>query len=119
MRYIILVLLNIPVIFIALLNFITKYKMGRISRDRFRLQALLWITILIVLVASFPVYNLMSGRSPLDSHELSLFDVTQITVLILLIYIVSHQRQRIETNERRLRDLHQELSINLSKRRDP
>ncbi|MEO5949045.1 MAG: hypothetical protein ABIP74_01455 [Candidatus Saccharimonas sp.] len=92
--------------------------MKRITKERFRLQALLWITILLVLVMSFPVYNLLSGRSPLDSHELSLFDMTQITVLISLIYIVSHQRQRIEANERRLRDLHQELSIILSTHKD-
>lgn len=116
MRYIILVALNLPIIFIAVLNFITKYKLGKISSQRFRAQLLIWLTLLVVLVGSFPVYNMLSGRAPLDSHELSLFDIVQTTVIILLFYIINNQRQRVEQNERRLRDLHQELSIKLSKK---
>jgi hypothetical protein len=45
---------------------------------------------------------------------LSLFDIVQTTAIVLLFYIVNTQRQRIDQNERRVRDLHQELSIKLS-----
>lgn len=114
MRFIILLLLNLPVILLALVNLLTKYKVGRISKERFRLQVLLWSIILIVLIGSYPVYNLLSGRPALASDELSLFDIAQTTALVLLIYIINNQRQKIDTAERRLRDLHQELSIKLS-----
>lgn len=114
MRYIILVLLNAPIILLALVNFITKYKMKKITKERMKVQLFIWIAILVVLIGSFPVYNLISGRSPLDSQELSLFDIIQTTALILLFYIINSQRQKIEWNDRRLRDLHQELSIVLS-----
>lgn len=76
----------------------------------------LWLLILIVLVGSFPVYNYLSGRPPLDSHELSLFDIVQTTAIVFLFYIANSQRQKMEWNERILRDLHQELSIRLSKK---
>lgn len=115
MRYIILVLLNLPVICLALLNILTKYKMGRITKQRFTKQVILWLVILVVLVGSFPIYNLIVGHPPLDSIALSAFDIVQTTAIVLLIYIVNDQRQKHEQTERRVRDLHQELSIKLAK----
>ena len=36
MRYLVLLLLNLPIILLALLNIITQYKIGKIPRQRFR-----------------------------------------------------------------------------------
>ena len=116
MRYLILVLLNVPIILAALINIITQYKLRKVSTARFRHQLIIWLVIMIVLVGSFPTYNISLGHPPLDSSELSLFDILQTTAIILLFYIANTQRQRIDQNERRLRDLHQELSIRLSKK---
>jgi hypothetical protein len=77
----------------------------------------MWIGILIVVVGSFPIYNLLSGNPPLQSDELSLFDIVQTTVIVLLIYIINSQRQRVDRLDTRLRDLHQELSIQLSSKK--
>lgn len=114
MRYLILVLLNVPIILAALINIITQYKLRKVSTARFRHQLIIWMVIMVVLIGSFPLYNISIGRPPLDSSELSLFDILQTTAIILLFYIANNQRQRIDQNERRLRDLHQELSIRLS-----
>lgn len=114
MRYITLVLLNVPIILAALVNIITQYKLRKVSTARFRHQLIIWLVIMVVLVCSFPMYNISLGHPPLDSSELSLFDILQTTAIILLFYIANNQRQRIDQNERRLRDLHQELSIRLS-----
>lgn len=118
MRYLILVLLNLPVILLALMNIVTQYKLKKVPRKRFRQQLILWLTLLIVLIGSFPVYNQFMGRPPLDSTDLSVFDIVQTTAIVLLVYITNNQRQRIEQAERTLRDLHQELSITLSTMRD-
>lgn len=115
MRYLVLILLNTPIIILALLNIVTQYKMHRISRRRFYQQLLLWIVILTALIGSFPVYNFVVGRAVLDSIDLSAFDIVEITAIITLLYIVNDQRRKIEHTERRLRDLHQEISIRLSK----
>jgi hypothetical protein len=105
----------VPVILLALINIVTQYKIRRISGRRLRYQLILWVAILVVLIGSFPVYNLLVGRPPLDSAELSSFDITQTTVVIALIYTANSQRQKIEKTDRMLRDLHQELSIKLAK----
>ena len=114
MRYLILVLLNVPIILAALINIITQYKLRKVSVTRFRHQLIIWMVIMVVLIGSFHLYNISIGHPPLDSSELSLFDILQTTAIILLFYIANNQRQRIDQNERRLRDLHQELSIRLS-----
>jgi hypothetical protein len=114
MRYVILVLLNLPIILLALVNIIIQYKTKRITVSRFRHQIFLWLIILIVLVSSFPAYNLMSGKPIFDSSELSSFDIAETTVIIYIVYAFNNQRRRIEQNEKMLRDLHQELSIRLA-----
>lgn len=114
MRYTALVLLNIPIILLALINIVTQYKIKRISRNRFHHQLAVWIIILVVLVGSFPLYNILTGKPALDSSSLSSFDIVQTTVIIFLFYAMNNQRRKIDQTERRLRDLHQELSIKLS-----
>lgn len=114
MRYFILILLILPIILLALTNLLTKYKLHRITKERFRTQVTIWSIILVVLVASFPVYNILLGNPPFASAELSLFDIVQTTVLVVFFYIINNQRQKIDLAERRLRDLHQEISIILS-----
>lgn len=116
MRYIILILLNLPIILAALVNIVTQYKLRKISAGRFRHQLILWLIVMVVLIGSFPLYNLLNGRPPFDSEELSLFDIVQTTVIIFLFYAINNQRQRLDQNERRMRELHQELSIKLSSR---
>lgn len=114
MRYVILVLLNLPIITLALVNIVTQYKLRKVSRSRFRHQLITWSALLIILIASFPVYNIVSGRPLFDATELSSFDIVQTTAIVFLIYIINSQRHRIESNERRVRDLHEALSIKLS-----
>lgn len=117
MRYVILVLLNLPVILLAFINIVTQFKLGKITIRRFHHQLTMWSTILIVLICSFPVYNYLSGRSILDSQDLSFFDVIEVTMIVYLIYVVNDHRRKIEQNERTIRDLHQELSIQLSSKK--
>jgi len=115
MRYLILVLLNLPIIILGLVNIITQYKLKKIERKRFRFQILLWMVILVVLIGSFPLYNYTIGKPLLDSTELSLFDIAETTAIIYLIYIINDHRRKLERSERTIRDLHQEISIRLSK----
>ena len=114
MRYAFLVLLNLPIIFLALLNVLTQYKLKKISARRFRHQFTFWALILLALVFAFPIYNHLTHRALLESSHLSLIDIGESTIIIYLIYIINNHRRKIEQNERLIRDLHQELSILLS-----
>ena len=117
MRYLVLLLLNLPIILLALLNIITQFKTGKVTRKRFRRQMTLWSAVLVVIIGSFPVYNLTVGRPPLDSTSLSAFDIVEITMIVFLFYAVNDQIRKLDQTERRLRELHQELSIILSEKK--
>ncbi|OGL23984.1 hypothetical protein A2791_03735 [Candidatus Saccharibacteria bacterium RIFCSPHIGHO2_01_FULL_46_30] len=114
MRYAILVLLNLPIIFFAFVNFITQYKLNKIEKSRFQRQMIIWTLILLILICSFPLYNLSIGRPLLESDKLDLLDIFQTTAIVYIIYVINNQRRKNEQNERLIRDLHQELSIRLS-----
>lgn len=115
MRYLLLIALNLPIIIIAIINLITKYKLGRIQKNRFRFRMFFWCGLLLAVVLSFPIYNFIYGRPILDAVDLSLLDIFQTTGIIFLLYAFINQRQKNEKNEKYLRDLHQEVSISLSK----
>lgn len=114
MRYVFLVILNLPITLLALLNILTQYKLKKISARRYRHQFTFWILVLLVLVLAFPLYNYITHRPLLDSSQLSLMDISEATAIIYLVYIINNQRRKIEQNERFIRDLHQEMSIRLS-----
>ena len=116
MRYILLVIFNLPIILLALFNIITQYKLKKISLRRLQHQFALWLIILTVLVCSFPAYNLLAGKPIFDSSQFSLFDIFQTTAIVVIIYALYRQRQKIEQNEITIRDLHQELSIKMSEK---
>lgn len=114
MRYAILVFLNLPIIILAFINVVTLYKMKKISKSRFWQQVLIWLVILIVLLTSFPVYNMLMNFDLFDSSRLSGIDIVQTTAIIYLVYIVNDHRRKIDRTEKIMRELHQELSILLS-----
>ncbi len=114
MRFALLVLLNLPVILLAILNVLTQYKLKKISRGKFRRHSLLWVLIFIALMGAFPLYNYLIGRSLFDVRNLSLLDIVQTTAVIYLFYTLTRQQQQVERNEKMLRDLHREASISLA-----
>ena len=113
MRYALLILLNLPIVILAFLNLITKFKMNKINKRKFYQQITFWSLLYILLISSFPVYNLLNGRLAFESGELTLFDIFQTTAIIYLLYTIINQRQKLDLLETRVRYLHQELSIKL------
>lgn len=114
-RYTLLLLLNLPFILAAILGAITKYKLGKSSRRRMVAQLIIWLTVLVGVILAEPIYNYLFTNNLTATEPLSLFDVIQITSIVIVFYIANGTRSKTEALERRLQDLHQELSIRLSK----
>lgn len=113
-RYLLLFLLNLPLILLAILGLITQYKLGRSSKRRLYVQLSVWVLIAIGLLTAEPIYNWLFTQGLTQTESLSLFDVVQITAIILLFYIANRTRAKLEALDRRVHDLHRELSIRLS-----
>lgn len=113
-RYLLLLIFTLPFIIAATVSLLTQYKLHKITRTRFVVWAVIWIIILLGLIFAEPIYDWLFLNNLTVSESLSLFDVVQITGIVMLFYIVNRLRQKTEVIERRLKDLHQEISIKLS-----
>ncbi len=114
-RYLLLVLLNLPFIVAALISALTQYKLGKLSLGRFLAQVFFWVLIVTGLCLAHPIYTWLFSHNLTETEPLSLFDVVQLTAIIVLFYAVNRTRGRVDVLEQRLRSLHEELSIRLSK----
>jgi hypothetical protein len=113
-RYLILVLLTAPFIFASLLNALIAYKMKKMTRRHFIFQALWWMLVFVGIACAKPIYEFLFSNDLTETEPLSLFDVMQITGLVAVIFFANRTRSKAEALERRVQDLHQELSIRLA-----
>jgi hypothetical protein len=113
-RYLILLLLNGPFIIAGLVNALVNFKLSKISKRRFLFQAGLWTLVFVGLAATQPIYQFLFSNNLTQTEPLSLFDVIQITGIVIIFFIANRTRTKLDVLERRVQDLHQELSIRLS-----
>jgi hypothetical protein len=113
-RYLILVILNAPLILAAVLGVLVDFKLGKITRRKFIFQISLWGILFIGLASAHFIYEFLFSNNLTQTEPLSLFDVIQITGIIYVLFMANRSRIKVETLERRVQDLHQELSIRLS-----
>lgn len=114
-RYLLLLVLTSPFILAAVISAITQYKLGKRSSRRLIVQLFLWAIVLVGIIFAEPLYTWLFQNNLTETEPLSLFDVVQITAIVVLLFIVNQAASRLDTLERRVNDLHQELSIRLSK----
>lgn len=113
-RYLLLLLLNLPFILLAILGAITQYKLSRSTKKRFIAQIVIWLLVLVGLVSAESTYNWLFQNNLTQTEPLSLFDVIQITAIVIVFYMANRTRTKLENLEKRVQDLHQEISIRLS-----
>lgn len=113
-RYLILVALNLPLIAAGFLGALVAFKMGRIGTRRFVMRTVLWLGILLGLVFAEPAYRFLFSNNLTSTEPLSLFDVMQITGIVFMLFMVSQAYARIDMLDRKLSDMHRELSIRFS-----
>ncbi len=113
-RYLLLFIINLPFIFMAILGAVTQYKLHRSTRQKMIARVSLWLIVAVALALTQPIYDWLFSHRLTQTEPLSLFDVVEITGIVLVFYIANRTRAKVEVLEKRLQDLHQELSIKLS-----
>jgi hypothetical protein len=110
-----LVILNTPLVIAGVVNAVVAFKLSRSSRRRFIIRISLWVLIFIGLLVTKSIYDFLFSNHLTETEPLSLFDVIQITGIILVFFTANQAYTKVDLLERRVQDLHQELSIRLSK----
>ena len=113
-RYLLLIIFNLPFIIAGLASSVVAYKLNKISKKKYIFRCLLWTAILVALIFADPLYKFLFSNNLTQTEPLSLFDVIQITGIIIVLFIANQAYYRVALLEKRVQDLHQELSIRLS-----
>lgn len=113
-RYVILIILNTPLVIAGVLDAVVSYKLQRSSRRRFIFRLAVWTIIFAGLLFTQSIYDFLFSNQLTETEPLSLFDVIQITGIIFTFFIANQAYTKVDILERRVQDLHQELSIQLS-----
>lgn len=100
------------------MNTVVGYKLGHMGRRRFFFGLAFWLIILASLIFVKPIYEYLFSNNLTETEPLSLFDVVQITGIIFTLFIANRAYGKVDLLERKVQDLHQELSIKLSQEKD-
>jgi hypothetical protein len=114
-RYLLLLLINTPLILLSMLGALTRFKLHKSTKLRFFIQIISWILVFVGLASAETIYTWLFQNNLTQTEPLSLFDVIQITAIVVVYYIANRSYAKVEALEKRVQDLHQELSIKLSK----
>ena len=116
-RYILLILLNLPLIVAGIAGTLVDYKLNKTSRKKFILQVSIWVVILIAIVSVGFVNVYLTEANITKITSIDYFDIIQFTAIVYLLFIANRTRIKTDALEKRTNDLHRELSIELTKYR--
>lgn len=110
-RFAILVIINLPLIVIAVIGTLTSYKTGRISKKRCRLELLFWVVLGGGLIITEPLYNLLLASHLTDSDPMSIFDMVLLTLLVLSALWIKSMHAKAADLQRKFSLMHEHLAI--------
>lgn len=113
-KYTILIVLNVPFIILGYLRTVLLHKSGKLQRVGFFMRLLFWTILLIGLIFAESIYNYLSQERLTDSPPLSIADVVLVTGVLFGLTLCMRLYAKVDQLERRLNDIHEELSIKTS-----
>lgn len=115
-KYNILILLNMPFVIFGLFKTYSLFASGSLSRLAYTIRLIFWLIVAVGILFVKPIYSFLVYRSLTDSLPPSLLDIAEITGIVLCVTICFRLYSKLESTEKRLSDLHEKLSIELSKK---
>ena len=110
-KFLLLVIINIPIVLIGILGSVTNYKLSRISRKRAVIEVLLWLLVGLGLVLIQPAYNLLVQYQLTDSAPMSVFDIVLLTFVLLAALLLKSANEKISSLNRKLSQIHEHIVI--------
>jgi hypothetical protein len=112
-KYILLILINLPLVLIGVTRAITRYKTkpARISKNKCILEVIFWLLIGLGLSFMEPLYNALIQYNLTDSPAMSLFDVGLATLFTFTLLLIVETNDELAALKRVVSRLHEELAI--------
>lgn len=110
-KYNILIILCLPILLLFLIRIYDNYKRKKISTRGLVILSIFWLALTLGILFNQQIFNYLEKSNLISSTPLSLYDVIQITAIILLIYLVFRQTFKIEELQNKLSKLNQEIAL--------
>jgi protein-S-isoprenylcysteine O-methyltransferase Ste14 len=112
-KYLLLVLINLPIVLIGVVRTITRYKTkpARISRNKAVIEVVFWLLIGVGLSFVEPFYNTLLRHNLTDSPPMSLFDVALLTLFVFALLLIVEANEEMTSLKRTVTRLHEKLAI--------
>lgn len=112
-KYLLLVLINSPLVLIGIVRAITRYKTkpARISKHKAVVEVLFWLSIGAALSFAQPIYNAAVRYNLTDSTPMSLFDVAVLTLFVFALLMIVETNEELTALKKTVSRLHEKLAI--------
>ena len=110
-RFLVLVIINLPIVLIGIVGAITSYKTSRTSKKRCTTEVIGWIIVGIALVLVEPIYNLLIKSHLTSSDSMSIFDVILLTLILLCGLLIIRANEKIALINKKLSRIHEHIAI--------
>jgi hypothetical protein len=110
-KYVLLVLINSPLIILAVLMAVTGYKTGRSTRRRCGVVVTFWLMVGIGMFFVEPAYDSLVRANLTDSPPMSVFDIILLTGIIFLMLLIVQLYERLTTLSRKVSKMHEGIAI--------
>lgn len=114
-KYLIIILLNLPIAVMGILWSTVSYKTKSMTKKRYRVEIVSWVIIVLGLISIEPIYNKLIQAGLTDSAPLSLVDVIALTLIVLSLFLIGRLQEKITALNKKFSILHEEIVIAKSK----
>ena len=115
-KYLILILINLPLVIAGVLSTISAYKTKQVSRRRMRWSLLFWVFIFIGLMLIEPIYDILVRSNLTDSSPLSIFDIILLTMILFTLFLLKRSNEASMRLGHRMARLQENLAISEEER---
>ncbi|MGY1708168.1 hypothetical protein ACI8AC_01510 [Geodermatophilus sp. SYSU D00758] len=110
-KYVLMIVINAPLILIAVLMAVTSYKTRRSTRRRCRILVTFWLSVGVGMLFIEPAYDSLVRANLTDSPPMSLFDIVLLTAIIFLVLLLVQLYERLTTLNRKVSRMHEGIAI--------
>lgn len=111
-KFVLLILINLPLLLVGVISAITDYKASRsISKRKCVALVILWISIGIGLVFTEQIYNALIRSNLTDSPPMSLFDIALLTTIVFCLLLIVKLNEKFTLLNQKFSRLHERLAI--------
>ena len=110
-KYVLLVIINTPLLLIGILSAVSSYKTKRISQKRCIAELLFWISVGALLICIEPIYNTLIHLKLTNSAPMSIFDIVLLTLVIFCLLLIKQLNEKMTMLSRKIARLHESIAI--------